>query len=740
MAVGVAESRSSRESSVGGARNPSGEEGARRIGWVIDRVLDEYAEHRAGRLNRLVLVDDRGQGEVNACGDESSAPWAATYVRYTDRAVMPLAVGGYRHVYELAGMLTDQDLTDESRWSPPRVLLDGAQRYFQPTYGRYLLGIARSGERVVMLVAIGEQVGVLLQDSPMSRPRVLFIGSALGFRELDVDGLAELHRPSTSSGHKAPRKRPVVTAATQVHHRRIALGEEFETGDGPAVPEVVQLCFEALAERTIDAARQGRVGRARGVSFVRQTLRAIYLLGLRGSLDPCGRISELHRQLSEADPGLGLGPSQLGNAIKLLERTGCCLIMRMSRRIWKIRVVGLSDPRSLLHRQLCKETGGRFFFSRASNSWPGGAEPRPRSPFGGSAAERGADARSRGAPSVSCEPRAAGDTSQVGENLAEMGELYKQMAKVTAERDELRSERDELRGRVVALEGRFGAAQQRRAPSSGGQASPRLESKAERGERDLAGTELPRSEVPLAEPPGDARGHSDPAMREMPAEAGVQGQGGHRKGEEGAGQSERARSEMSAESGVQEQGRHRQGEEGVGQPELVARLACAIKEVVVEVSELSGRASKVEAFRSRVADTRALVAEIKGTLISRDPADGPPRDAADAAPRGPDAGGVGVVDAEREQPRTRLSPIERFSAQGPPALRIRPCTTICAGVAELMCREPRGTADDKRGEERAEDDLTWSTGPRRPNSSPNLSQGKTEAENAASGEWANPRS
>lgn len=680
MTVGVAESWSSRESR--GSRESSGwsgarssyssveEEAAHRREQVIDRVLGEYEQHRTGRLKLLQTIDDRGKGVLYSCGDETSAPWAIAYVRRLDRAVMPLAVGGYRHVRELAGMLSEQDLADESRWSPPRVLLDGAPRTFQPTYGRYLLGIARSGERVVMLVAIGEQVGVLLLDDPMSRPSVLFIGSTLGLRDLDVDQLAALRRPAKSSRRRRPRKRSVVSASTQVHHLRIAVGEEFETGDGPAVPEVVEICFDALADRTIDAARGGVGGgvRVRGVSFVRPVLRAIYRLGLHGSLDLCGRISELHRQLTQADPSLDLTAAQLGQAIKLLESTGCCLVMRMSERIWKIRVVGLSDPRSKLHLQLCKETGGRFIFGGAANTGPVGAgsQPRPRSDFDGPVGEGGADARGRGAPSASREPRSVGDPSQVGENLVALGELYKQMAKLMAEMDELRrecergraerdelrrecersrAERDEPRARVVALEETLSAAPQGRSASSDGQASPRPESKAERGEVQQPDTELPRSEVPLAEPLGDEPHQREPEVPEMPAEPVVRGQV------------------------------HRcHADAGVGQSELDARIESAITEVVTSVSEVSALADRAGDLRAKVAEARAAVARVRRARTPHD-----------------HVGGV----AEREPPRNRATSVEGGSPLRAPRQGIRPCTTISAGVAQVVCGEPRVTAGDK---------------------------------------------
>ncbi len=748
MTVGVAESWSSRESreSSGWSGSRSAyssveDEADRRLEQVIDRVLGEYEQHRTGRLNLLQTIDDRGKGVLYSCGDETSAPWAIAYVRRADRAVMPLAVGGYRHVCELAGMLSEQDLADESRWSPPRVLLDGAPRTFQPTYGRYLLGIARSGERVVMLVAIGEQVGVLLLDDPMSRPSVLFIGSTLGLRDLDVDQLAALRRPAKSSRRRGPRKRPVVSASTQVHHLRIAVGEEFETGDGPAVPEVVEICLDALADRTIDAAR-GSVGggvRVRGVSFVRPVLRAIYRLGLHGSLDLCGRISELHRQLTQADPSLDLTAAQLGQAIKLLERTGCCLVMRMSERIWKIRVVGLSDPRSKLHLQLCKETGGRFIFGGAANSGPEVAEsqPRARSAFDGSVGEGGADARRRGESPPDGEPTTPGDAYQVGHNFVALGEAYQELATLTAERDELlrerelgraeldelrrerdrgRAERDELRRRVDALEGTLRAAPQERSASWDSQVSQPLEPKAERVEEHLADTELPRSEVPpadasgaasrpgerampemseMSEDPGPAAqrqgSHGDPdeavgaseaRTPEMSAEPGCQGQVLHGNTDDGVGEPERAVSEAYTEPYVRAHGRHRDADEGLGQSELEARYAAAIMGVVATVSEVRGLAGKAGALQSRLAGTRALVAR----LIEA-------RRTGGRVARAPVAGGAEAAPG-RERQLTLPWPVGQVRAQMPRGLRIRSSLRSSAVVAHVW-GQPRGTAEEE---------------------------------------------
>ncbi|MCB9702132.1 MAG: hypothetical protein H6711_09575 [Myxococcales bacterium] len=66
----------------------------------------------------------------------------------------------------------------------------------------------------------------------------------------------------------------------------------------------------------------------------------------------------------------------LATVLRLLHRAGTCLVRKPSARTWTIRLAGLTDPRSSLHRALLRETATPFRFrtpgspATAANSGP----------------------------------------------------------------------------------------------------------------------------------------------------------------------------------------------------------------------------------------------------------------------------------------------------------------------------------------------------------------------------------
>ena len=324
--------------------------------WFIDQAVKEHEALQAGSLDVFANATAAPGGEIEYCGSlDDQAHWTAAYVRAEDEALLPLAVGPLECV--LAN-ITRIDRADTPIWDPrvlppPVVVIGGARQHFRPARGRYLVGVVTTQRRAVLLAAVGETFVVVHLDGK-SRT-VLFRGSPFSFREIDVDALLGAPRGA------APRPKVVrPPSSVRSHHARIVGQLPVDVGDGPAIPEVLWCCFEDLRRRAVVVPRAHPRQRRKGKTKVEVVVRALYEAGLVGCGDFEGLSGEILAQLKVFCPALEISAEVFADVLRLLLAAKTSIVEHPSRRIWRIRLVGLSDPRSPLHRQFCKETVGLY--------------------------------------------------------------------------------------------------------------------------------------------------------------------------------------------------------------------------------------------------------------------------------------------------------------------------------------------------------------------------------------------
>lgn len=153
---------------------------------------------------------------------------------------------------------------------------------------------------------------------------------------------------------------------TRAHHLRIAGRTPIDTLGGPTAEVVLRGCFDDIGRRAEKLPARGRGDKLRGIEVLGRLLDYLYALAVRDSGDLVGVRRKIIAKLRAHFPDFDLNADALSDAFALLLRVGTCIVRRDKLR-WTIRLAGLRNPRSALHRQLCKETehgGGR---SEAAN-------------------------------------------------------------------------------------------------------------------------------------------------------------------------------------------------------------------------------------------------------------------------------------------------------------------------------------------------------------------------------------
>jgi hypothetical protein len=395
--------------------------------WRIDQAVAEYEALRAGELHVLAGSTDAQGGAIEYCGTESDAAhWTIAYVRAEDEALLPLAVGPFERAIKSFTRLdrTDTPIWDPRLFPPPVAVVDGARRHFRPARGRYLVGVVEAERRAVLLVALGEALAVVHVAG--QERMVLFRGGPFGFRDLDVDGLVRAH---AGAGEPADASSVVrLSPSIRDHHARIVGKLHVEVGEGPTLGEVLRVCFEDLGRRAASVKRQDKKQKRKGKTMVMPVVRALYRAILVGCGNFEGTAGELLEQLKGLCPELEISAEAFANVLRLLRATGTCVVRHPSRRSWRLCLVGLTDPRSPLHRQLCKETIGvcRLPDNEAQASAPimppPAPPPRAQEP---SSAPPTPELR----PADELRPEPVASSSPVGEPAAEDAQVVEALVK-----------------------------------------------------------------------------------------------------------------------------------------------------------------------------------------------------------------------------------------------------------------------------------------------------------------------
>ncbi|MDC0720881.1 hypothetical protein [Nannocystis bainbridge] len=366
--------------------------------WAIDQAFAEYEAYSAGeRLS--ILVDETAAsvnhletqvqrfrfawpsgGEVHFCGAPSDeVHWHASYVGEAGQFVTPLVVGELADVKATWARIRDS--VDPHQLPPPVVRLgDDQRRYFKPTHGRFLVGVAEQESNTILLVSLGRQVAVVLVEG--QRRVVLDIKAPLDLREVLVDRMRSFQRVRTASSGSKPSPVPDhvrVSAATRARYLRIVHGLPTDVMGGPSIPDVVWRCFKGLEHRAMALRsepvrrrfEQGtrrvqepcRPRRLKGKKYLPRLLRALFQCSLKGSDDLVGLTGVLRGAVQRHDPSFEITLEALADTLNLLRAAGTCLVTRdEGERIWHIHLVGLNDPSTALHRRLLEETPIPFRF------------------------------------------------------------------------------------------------------------------------------------------------------------------------------------------------------------------------------------------------------------------------------------------------------------------------------------------------------------------------------------------
>lgn len=374
--------------------------------WLIEQAVQEYEAYCAGRLDMSVDAIEALGGQIQRCGSlEDEAHWTIAYVRDEDEAVLPLAVGERAQSLDQFARLdrADVPIWDRRYFPPPVVVVDGAPRHFRPARGRFLVGVAQLSRRAVLLVAAGESLAVV-HVAGQARA-VLFRGRPLSFREIDVDAMLRSQPSRGTRRLEAPLAvRP--PAAVRAQHLRIVGAVPVDVGEGPSIASVLEYGFGALARR---AEAVKLASKRKGKTRVREVLDALYQALLAGCDDFEGMAGEVLSQLRALGPELDLTSAVFADVLRLLHATGTCLVERPTPRRWRINLVGLTDPRSPLHRRFCAETQGLARVSETS----GGPAPANGSPTTSPSSTRTKRATDT-APSTSPASELAGETPTGG--------------------------------------------------------------------------------------------------------------------------------------------------------------------------------------------------------------------------------------------------------------------------------------------------------------------------------------
>lgn len=373
---------------------------------TIEQALVEYEGYCEGRLSLSAGRIDTDEGFVQFCGAfEDPLHWTVAYVREEDRSVTPLAVGEQQSVLRAFRRLDARgaEFWDPRQFPPPLAVIGGVPHRFQAAEGRHLVGVVRVGPAGVLLVAVDGALAVVHVEGEATT--ILHAGPVRGPIKVDVDlalRLARLQRgPSRAPAEAPTAARPVrPDPKTRAHHLRIAGTLPVDTAGGPAIEVVLRGCFGDIVRRAEKLPPRRTGDKRRGLTVLEKLLDYLCTLALEGRGDLVGVRRVIAGKLRARFVDFEISEDALSDAFALLLRVGTCIAVREKLR-WTIRLAGLGDPRSELHRQLCKETEqGGWICDLSSRETRGGRRVagRGRRRAGGAGGTGGEQSAGRGGP------------------------------------------------------------------------------------------------------------------------------------------------------------------------------------------------------------------------------------------------------------------------------------------------------------------------------------------------------
>jgi len=278
--------------------------------------------------------------EIKAKGRRAptyTVPGPAGHVEFSgsdDRACLSVIAGGGLSMQVLA--LGSRERTVEvweavnaagTLWParPHRFVLGGLDRTFRPVGGELVLGVVEAEAALtILLCQLTGRLSVVLYESGV--PALLHAAAPVdGLGVVDVD-----------------------------LHRSVALRRRAWSTTVPCDLELsatIARAIRDLCARSIEAGIHQR----RGMGHVGAFGELLIALAGMGCGDLSGNRKELCAQINGYFPGRTVvSPAKLSEVLKLLHRTGTCLIERPSRG-WVIRLGALRQPSNPLLRKLLTE-------------------------------------------------------------------------------------------------------------------------------------------------------------------------------------------------------------------------------------------------------------------------------------------------------------------------------------------------------------------------------------------------
>ncbi len=379
------------------------------------QIEAEHSALRKGQRLEAIRCVPFGAGAFTFHGDgegRSDEDWSLTFVRERDRAVLPLLAGAWSEVEaECLGLQQVGTPLDDQRF--PAVVYRGARRLFRAVGGRHLVGVVDLDGVEVLLGATGSSFFVIIRQGPSRH--VIPTGPSHGLPELNLDALLpELERSTPRARRRKAYAEPQEKIADLAdHHDRILHGQ-VPSPENPrvVVPGVIRQGLLRLADRAAawqicrprrargkpapGRAAQCAVRRSRGTRFIYRLVEIFERLGAIGCGDLVGRLGDLCAKIRDLLPGVKFKEQALSDGLHRLHACKTCIVRKPSPRRWHVRLAGLTDWRTALHRQFCTETSTEFRLDRETPDAPHDAKPASDAPSSKSPAAEG-----RGGPSSS---------------------------------------------------------------------------------------------------------------------------------------------------------------------------------------------------------------------------------------------------------------------------------------------------------------------------------------------------
>lgn len=354
---------------------------------VLGQVVAEFLGLKSsGRLKPTDAVAGRN-GRAEFCGSEEVA--SLTVVAPGGSALVVLGVGTRERTVEIWEEISPPGLFWDLK--PHRVLLGGVERTFRPLGGSLVIGYVESGDLSVILCQLGGRVAIVTCEGGL--PTLIFVSAhvdALGILDLDTYRLmtarSRTPRPQTAVPCDVELSQLIAGALRDLAARcmllecpQLELPQLEPTTRSVKVKVKVKKVASAGTTPPASSAALPRAEWRRGKRDVGAFVELLIALGGLGCGDLAGTSTDMCKQIQPYFPGREVvSPRKLSEVLRLMARTGTCLIDRPTARGWLIRLGELRRAGSQLLKRFIAESPPSSALSVAASASLHGVTVRPR--------------------------------------------------------------------------------------------------------------------------------------------------------------------------------------------------------------------------------------------------------------------------------------------------------------------------------------------------------------------------